>query len=80
MTIRTSCNSPRWGLKPLRGLCREAYGIKAVQCSKEADLPQAPEGVFGPKRSEVIEEWLTFDGPMLVDFKVVRGHGSQGLG
>ncbi|CAK9046480.1 Acetolactate synthase catalytic subunit [Durusdinium trenchii] len=37
----------------------QAYGIKAVHCDNEADLPK------------VIEEWLTSDGPMLVDFKVV---------
>ncbi|CAE7203107.1 ILV2 [Symbiodinium natans] len=37
----------------------KAYGIHAVHCDNEADLPK------------VVEEWLTHDGPMLVDFKVV---------
>jgi len=37
----------------------QAWGIEAVQCSTEADLPG------------VVERWLTHDGPMLVDFKVV---------
>lgn len=37
----------------------EAHGISALRCSTEAELPQ------------VIEKWLTHDGPMLVDFKVV---------
>jgi len=37
----------------------KAYGIHAVQCDNEEDLPK------------VIEEWMSHDGPMLVDFKVV---------
>mmetsp|Transcript_13034 Transcript_13034/g.24649 ORF Transcript_13034/g.24649 Transcript_13034/m.24649 type:complete len:646 (+) Transcript_13034:109-2046(+) len=37
----------------------KAYGIHSVACDNEADLPK------------VIEEWLTHDGPMLVDFQVV---------
>ncbi|CAE7290671.1 ILV2 [Symbiodinium pilosum] len=37
----------------------KAYGIHAVQCDNEEDLPK------------VIQEWMTHDGPMLVDFKVV---------
>lgn len=37
----------------------KAYGIEAISCETEADLPQ------------VIEKWLTYPGPMLVDFKVV---------
>jgi len=37
----------------------QAWGMKAVSCNNEADLPK------------VVEEWLTHDGPMLVDFKVV---------
>eukprot|EP00928_Gymnodinium_smaydae_P041739 TRINITY_DN281_c0_g2_i1.p1 TRINITY_DN281_c0_g2~~TRINITY_DN281_c0_g2_i1.p1 ORF type:complete len:686 (-),score=160.93 TRINITY_DN281_c0_g2_i1:174-2231(-) len=36
----------------------QAHGIEAVACETEADLPG------------VIERWLTYDGPMLVDFKV----------
>jgi acetolactate synthase I/II/III large subunit len=37
----------------------KAYGIEAISCDNEADLPK------------VIEQWLTHDGPMLVDFRVV---------
>lgn len=37
----------------------EAHGIAALRCETEEDLPK------------VIEQWLTHDGPMLVDFKVV---------
>ncbi|CAE8717358.1 unnamed protein product, partial [Polarella glacialis] len=37
----------------------EAYGIKAMMCDNEEDLPGA------------IEKWLTFDGPMLMDFRVI---------
>jgi acetolactate synthase-1/2/3 large subunit len=37
----------------------EAHGIKSIACEKEEDLPR------------VIEEWLAYDGPMLVEFKVV---------
>lgn len=37
----------------------KAHRIEAVQCSTEQELPS------------VIEKWLTYDGPMLVDFKVV---------
>jgi len=36
-----------------------AHGIEAARCSTEEELPK------------VIEKWLTHDGPMLVDFKVV---------
>lgn len=36
-----------------------SHGIEAVRCESEADLPGA------------IEKWLSYDGPMLVDFKVV---------
>ncbi|CAE8632248.1 unnamed protein product, partial [Polarella glacialis] len=37
----------------------QAYGIEAMSCDNEADLPGA------------IEKWLTFPGPMLMDFRVV---------
>jgi len=37
----------------------QAWGMEAVSCDNEADLPK------------VIEQWLQFDGPMLVDFRVV---------
>lgn len=37
----------------------EAHGIAALRCETEEDLPK------------VIEQWLNFDGPMLIDFKVV---------
>ncbi|CAJ1339955.1 unnamed protein product [Effrenium voratum] len=37
----------------------KAYDIPAVLCDNEADLPK------------VIEQWLTHDGPMLVEFKIV---------
>mmetsp|Transcript_54412 Transcript_54412/g.100530 ORF Transcript_54412/g.100530 Transcript_54412/m.100530 type:complete len:647 (+) Transcript_54412:91-2031(+) len=37
----------------------QAHGIEAVACESEEELPG------------VIERWLTYDGPMLVDFKVV---------
>jgi len=37
----------------------QAWGMEAVSCDNETDLPK------------VIEKWLTHDGPMLVDFKVV---------
>jgi len=37
----------------------KAHGIEAAQCSTEEELPG------------VVEKWLTHDGPMLVDFKVV---------
>eukprot|EP00931_Biecheleriopsis_adriatica_P075102 TRINITY_DN4904_c0_g1_i1.p1 TRINITY_DN4904_c0_g1~~TRINITY_DN4904_c0_g1_i1.p1 ORF type:complete len:657 (-),score=129.28 TRINITY_DN4904_c0_g1_i1:157-2127(-) len=37
----------------------KAYGIEAVSCDNEKDLPG------------VIEKWLSHDGPMLVDFRVV---------
>lgn len=37
----------------------QAHGIEAVECSTEEELPK------------VIERWLNYDGPMLVDFKVV---------
>jgi len=37
----------------------QAWGIEAARCDNEADLPKT------------IEKWLTHDGPMLVDFKVV---------
>jgi acetolactate synthase-1/2/3 large subunit len=37
----------------------KAYGIEAIRCETEADLPDA------------LERWLTHDGPCFVDFKVV---------
>jgi len=37
----------------------KAYGIESIMCDNEADMPQ------------VIEKWLTHDGPMLCEFKVV---------
>lgn len=37
----------------------QAHNIEAFSCEREEDLPAA------------IERWLTFDGPVLVDFKVV---------
>lgn len=37
----------------------KAWGIEAVSCDNEDDLPK------------VVERWLEHDGPMLVDFKVV---------
>jgi len=37
----------------------KAYGIEAIRCETEEELPQ------------VLEKWLNHDGPMLVDFKVV---------
>eukprot|EP00440_Ansanella_granifera_P040528 gb/GFBE01043955.1/.p1 GENE.gb/GFBE01043955.1/~~gb/GFBE01043955.1/.p1 ORF type:complete len:658 (+),score=177.37 gb/GFBE01043955.1/:1-1974(+) len=37
----------------------KAYGIEAMACDNAEDLPKA------------IEKWLTHDGPMLMDFKVV---------
>jgi acetolactate synthase-1/2/3 large subunit len=37
----------------------KAWGIEAMSCDNKDDLPG------------VIEKWLTFDGPMLVDFRVV---------
>jgi len=37
----------------------QAHGIEAMACETEADLPAC------------IEKWLTFPGPMLVDFKVI---------
>mmetsp|Transcript_168318 Transcript_168318/g.298217 ORF Transcript_168318/g.298217 Transcript_168318/m.298217 type:complete len:674 (+) Transcript_168318:150-2171(+) len=40
-------------------LLAKAHGIECMECSKEEDLPG------------VIEKWLTHDGPMLIDFKVV---------
>merc|ERR1719159_2420485 len=40
-------------------LLAKAFGIKAKSCETEEELPG------------VIEEWLTHDGPMLIDFKVV---------
>merc|ERR1712157_666455 len=39
----------------------QAWGMEAVSCNNEADLPA------------VVEKWLTYDGPMLVDFKVAPG-------
>lgn len=37
----------------------KSHGIEALRCETEEDLPK------------VVEQWLTHDGPMLVDFKVV---------
>jgi thiamine pyrophosphate-dependent acetolactate synthase large subunit-like protein len=37
----------------------KAHGIEALSCSSTDELP------------EVVEKWLTSDGPMLIDFKVV---------
>jgi len=37
----------------------QAWGMEAASCDNEADLPKA------------IEKWLSHDGPMLMDFKVV---------
>lgn len=37
----------------------QAWGMEAVSCDNEDDLPK------------VVEKWLTHDGPMLIDFKVV---------
>jgi len=37
----------------------KSHGIEALRCETEEDLPK------------VIEKWLTYPGPMLVDFKVV---------
>merc|ERR1712100_865930 len=37
----------------------KSFGIEALRCETEEDLPS------------VVEKWLTHDGPMLVDFKVV---------
>merc|ERR1719375_2141472 len=37
----------------------ESWGIKALRCETEEDLPK------------VVEEWMAHDGPCLVDFKVV---------
>jgi acetolactate synthase-1/2/3 large subunit len=37
----------------------QAHGIEAMSCSTEDELPK------------VIEKWLTHDGPMLIDFKVI---------
>merc|ERR1719310_744738 len=37
----------------------ESWGIKALRCETEEDLPR------------IVEEWMAHDGPCLVDFKVV---------
>jgi len=37
----------------------KAHGIEAASCDNEEDLPK------------VVEKWMTHDGPMLVEFKVV---------
>jgi len=37
----------------------QAWGMEAAMCDNEADLPAA------------VEKWLNFDGPMLMDFRVV---------
>merc|ERR1711879_610361 len=37
----------------------QAWGMESMACDNEDDLPR------------VVEKWLTHDGPMLIDFKVV---------